>query len=187
MVHIARFVMAALCCCLLVACAADDTTGAGYTVVQEATLQPGAPVPAPQEAVVLSLTGQITNTNVADGLDFDMATLEQLRLVEYVVDDPHTNRTATYQGVLLEDVLAVAGLSGEASELNAIALNDYRIAIPLDVTRWPVMIATREDGERMPVVNKGPIKVVFPANDFSIPAEPYNSMWVWQLRTIEVQ
>ena len=47
-----------------------------------------------------------------DTLAFDMSTLEKLRLVKYEVDDPWLQEEVTYTGVLLSDLLEVAGAPG---------------------------------------------------------------------------
>lgn len=45
--------------------------------------------------MVLSLTGNIGATNGPGRLDFDMATLEKLGLIEFTVDDPYLKRATT--------------------------------------------------------------------------------------------
>jgi hypothetical protein len=65
---------------VLAACGGSDTN---VETVQEATLNPGDAVPAPTGEVVLTITGDIANTNVGDALVFDMETLESLGLIRY--------------------------------------------------------------------------------------------------------
>lgn len=181
-------VLALLLCLSGASCAPAADSAPAYTIVNEATLTPGDPVPAPADEVVLTVEGAIDTTNTNGQLDFDLETLEEIGVVEYTVEqDPYANRSVTYQGVLLEDVLAVAEMHADATMLHALAIDDYTVDIPVDVTRWPVMIATREDGERIAVADKGPIKIVFPYSDFDIDQATYNPMWVWHLRLLEVQ
>ncbi len=49
------------------------------------------------------------------------------------------------------------------------------------------MLATKRDGQRMPVSDKRPLEIVFPYNSFEIDPVAYDPMWVWQLRSIEVR
>lgn len=180
------FVLLAYLSCLLVACQPGSTDPA-YQVVSRATIKSGDSIPEPVGPVVLTLTGMISNRNVADRLDFDMQTLERVGLVEYEVDDPFLKRAVTYRGPLLRDVLAVAGISSSAKELFAIALNDYKTTIPLEVNQWPVIIATSRDNSPMPLEDNGPLEIVFPNKHFNIEPAVYNQMWVWQLRELVVR
>lgn len=157
-----------------------------YTVVSEATIKPGDAVPPPTDPVVLSLTGQIGQTNVEGRLDFDMKTLEQLGVIEFKVNDPYLKALTTYRGVLLQDVVKVARVPDDVTMVNAIALNDYEaIGSLTEMLQWPVMIATFRNGERMPVAEKGPMEIIFPYDDYPIDRVKYDSLWVWQLRSLD--
>ncbi|HEY0735016.1 MAG TPA: molybdopterin-dependent oxidoreductase [Herpetosiphonaceae bacterium] len=158
-----------------------------YRVVSQPIIKPGNPVPKPVGTPVLTVKGMISNMNDADRLDFDMQTLEGVGLVEYEVDDPFLKRVVVYRGPLLRDALNVAGVSPSAKELFAIALNDYKTTIPLEVNQWPVIIATSRDGSPMPLEDNGPLEIVFPNKHFSIDPAVYNQMWVWQLRELVVR
>ncbi|HEU4321596.1 MAG TPA: hypothetical protein VFS21_00470 [Roseiflexaceae bacterium] len=170
----------------LLALAACATKAPAFTEVGPAAGWPGQPVPTPAGPAVLTLRGRIGCPNRSNRLDFDMATLERLGLISYVVDDPEVKRAVAYTGVLLDRVLAAACAPAEAVTMYASALNDYTVTIPRAVTQWPVMIATLREGQRMPVADKGPLQIVFPNR--AAPFDPlvYNPMWVWQLRSIEV-
>ncbi len=172
---------------VLVACGTAPATDAGYRVVQAGSIQPGDTLSPPAGTVILTLTGKIGVTNAADRLEFDMETLEQIGLVEYTVDDPHLIETVTYQGVLLEPLLAVAQITPDATELQATAVDGYQTIIPLRVLEWPVMVATRRDGERMPLTAKGPLQIAFPYNTFEIDPIVHDPMWVWHLAALEVR
>ena len=88
---------------------------------------------------------------------------------------------------MLQRLLEVARVPQDAQTLHTVALNDYATDVPIEpISKWPVMLATKRDGQRMPVSDKGPIEIVFPYNSFAIDATVYDPMWVWQLRSIEV-
>lgn len=175
---------------LLVACGGDDdadTAETGeYAVLRDATLVPGDTVPAPTGDVVLTLTGAITTTNADGALEFDLELLESLQLVEYTTSDLQAEGgDATFTGVLLEDVLALAGTDG-ATNLSATALNDYRVDIPVVDLDHAVMVATRVNGERMSVERYGPTRIVYPYASGELDHAVYDPRWIWQLASIEV-
>lgn len=174
-------------CLMLGACSTAPATDPGYTLINAGSIQPGDSIPPPAGTVLLILTGKIGVTNIEDRLEFDMETLERVGLVEYTVDDPHLVKTVTYQGVLLEQLLAVAQMSPDATELRATAVDDYQTIIPLRVMQWPVIVATRRDGERMPLTAKGPLQIAFPYNTFEIDPIVHDPMWVWHLAALEVR
>ncbi|GAB4213288.1 MAG: hypothetical protein OHK0022_50200 [Roseiflexaceae bacterium] len=178
-----RWAVLAVALLVLAACAARPPA---FREAGPASLRPGQPVPTPSGPVVLTLHGLVGCTNQGDRLDFDLATLERLGLISYVVDDPELKRPIAYTGVLLERVLDAACIPAEATTLYATALNDYKVTIPRSVVRWPVMIATLREGKRMPVADKGPLEIVFPTRAAVFDPVVYNPMWVWQLRSIEV-
>jgi hypothetical protein len=180
--------LAILLLALSSACGAEPQATAGFTTITTATLTPNDQIAQPTGPVVLSLSGKIGTTNSPGRLDFDMETLEKLGLIEFTVDDPYLKRATTYQGVMLQRVLDLARIPQDATTLHTIALNDYATDVPIKpISKWPVMLATRRDGQRMPVADKGPLEIVFPYNSFTIDPAVYDPMWVWQLRSVEVQ
>jgi hypothetical protein len=177
-----------------VACSGSDVadppaTDPGFQRTSAPTLKPGQPVPAPTDEVILSISGAISTANVDGRLDLDMATLESVGTVTYSVDDQQAEgRVVRFEGVLLSDVLAVAGVSADATTLVTTALNDYSIDIPLsDASESPVMIATRVDGDRMPVDRFGPTRVVYPYSSHDLDPVVYDPRWIWQLASIVVR
>ncbi len=187
MVKLTRITLIAMASLLLLSCGMTGGNAAAYRTVTPGTLTPNDPIPAPTGPVVLTLTGTIGATNGSNRLDFDMDALERIGLIEFTVDDPHLKRSVTYQGVLLQRLLDVARVGEQATTLDTIALNDYKTKVPIEATKdWPVMLATKRDGQRMPVADKGPIEIVFPYNSYQFDPTIYDPMWVWQLRSIEV-
>lgn len=175
---------------ILVACSSVvTTTPATYTTVSEATLKPGSLVPAPTGDVVLTVDGKISQTNSADSLQFDMPTLESVGVVQYKVDDPFAKKNILYEGVLLSQVLKVAGADPDAMTLTLTALDDYSTDMKIsDANKWPVLVATKADDAYMPVDKNGPLISVWPFNDFpEIDHVTYDALWVWSLSRITVK
>ncbi|GAA5527904.1 molybdopterin-dependent oxidoreductase [Herpetosiphon gulosus] len=173
----------------LVACGETTIDPAStYKVITPASIKAGEAIPAPSSEVILSLSGLIGQTNNAQQLDFSMDTLEQLGVVEYTLEDPFLGRTVTYQGVLISSIFEAAKVAEGAKTVKAVALNDYSIDIPIDELRtMPVILATRLDGERMAVADKGPLEIVFPYHAYKLEHEKYVGMWIWQLRSMEIK
>lgn len=178
---------------VLVAACGDDASAPaaadpGFEPVTEAEITPGDTIPSPTGEVVLTIGGDISITNVDDRLELDMETLEAMGTVSYPVDDVQAEgRIVEFTGVLLEDVLAVAGMSADATMLLTTALNDYAVEIPVsDASESPVLIATLVDGERMPVDRFGPVRIVYPYGSHDLDAVEKDPRWIWQLASIEV-
>ncbi len=175
---------------ILVACSpAATATSTTYTTVSEATLKPGSVVPAPTSDVVLTVDGKISQTNSGDSLQFDMPTLESIGVVQYKVDDPFVKKNILYSGVLLSQVLKVAGADPNATTLTLTALDDYSTDMKIsDANQWPVLVATQADGSYMPIDKNGPLISVWPFNDFpEIDHVTYDALWVWSLSKITVK
>ena len=113
----------------------------------------------------------------------DLDTLPQKRFTtatQWLDDD------VEFSGVSLSAVLADAGAEGET--LTMTALNAYSVEMPMDEVEedYPI-IATRMNGETMPVRDKGPYWVVYPYDsDPKFETETIYARSVWQLTKLEV-
>ena len=142
---------------------------------------------APTGPVILTITGQITETNAPDAAVFDIAMLEALGGVTLVTTTPWTTGSQHFVGVPMETLLNTVGADGET--LFVTALNDYHTELPMeDFYAFPVLLAYSLNGELMSVRDKGPLWIVFPRDDNPVFGEPENTYkWVWQLATMEVR
>jgi len=143
---------------------------------------------APKAKVVLSVVGLVGNTNADQRADFDMAMLEALPQHSFSTSTPWFKTARRFSGPLLRDVLAAAG-SRAGKTLRAVALNDYKVEIPVeDALRHKVLMATRLDGAQMPVREKGPLFIIYPYDENAdLRSERFYSRSAWQLRTLEVR
>lgn len=142
---------------------------------------------APQERVVLTVTGKIAEKNAPDSARFDMKMIEALPQHTFTTRTPWYDQPVTFTGPLLSDVLAAVKASG--TTLSATAINDYRISIPLaDAAQHGVIMARLLNGKPMPVREKGPLFIVYP---FDSKAELRTSVYyersIWQLKALDVQ
>jgi hypothetical protein len=170
---------------ILAACGSQDA--GAYETVAPAAIEAGSAIPAPTEDVVLTISGNITITNVDETLALDMPTLEKLGLVKYRVTDPWLQAEATYTGVLLADVLKFAGASESVTTVEVIALNDYAAEVPMaEIEAWPVLLATQVDGHHMTIENNGPTRIIFPYDSHSDVTSARN-MSVWNIGSLVVK
>ena len=144
-------------------------------------------LPAPKGAVVLTISGKIANTTKAGAAEFDMVTLEALpgRVTE--TETPWTKGKPRFEGPLGSALLDKVGASG--TSLHIVALNDYAVDVPVeDFRKYPVILATRKDGQPMAVRDKGPLFVIYPFDlDRSLYTEKIFSRSAWQVKSIEVR
>lgn len=142
---------------------------------------------APSGRIILEVAGNIEQTNSAREAHFDIEMLDSL--------PQHTIRTSTlwtdgvkeFSGPKFLDLLNFVG--AKEGTLTLIALNDYRIVIPLlDLKNYPVILATRQNDKVLRIRDKGPIWVVYPWNDFpELSSETFLARSIWQLRRIVIK
>jgi len=147
---------------------------------------PAAALDAPTGPVVLTINGALALANRDGRADFDMAMLERMPQRSIATETPWYTGTRTFNGPLLRDVLATAGAKGKA--LRLVALNDYRVEMPIDdPQRYDVIVARQLDGKPMGVREKGPLFVMYPFDSQpQLRNAVYFSRCVWQLRSIEL-
>ncbi|WP_245897722.1 hypothetical protein [Palleronia abyssalis] len=151
-----------------------------------ATLVSATELPLPKGPVILKISGDIKHTNIDGAAHFDLPMMEALAGRQTVIETPWYSGTIFFDGPLISAILEAVGAGGDT--LRVVALNDYAAEIPRsDVENYPVILATRIDGEVISVRDKGPAFVIYP---FDIAPELYNEMIfsrsVWQVGAIEV-
>lgn len=150
----------------------------------------GTPEPTPlrvgEPGTVLTVVVLDASGASSTRRDFDLAALAALPQRTLVATTPWHGAPHRFTGPLLRDVLAAAGANG--GRLTAIALNDYRVEIPLDdAGRWPVIVALQVDDRPVAVRDKGPLMLMYPFDDDrSLRQARYFGRAVWQLRTLEL-
>ena len=142
---------------------------------------------APAGRVLLTVTGDIEQRNTPDGAQFDLAMLEKLPQRSYSTKTPWYPEPRKFTGVLLRDLLAAVGARGKT--VRAIALNDYRVDIPIDeAARHDLMVAYLLDDKPMAVRDKGPLVVIYPFDSHPELRSAINySRAAWQLKQLELR
>jgi len=153
-------------------------------VVDAGTLAAGEKISLPKGEVVLPVTGDIATANKGRKLELDLASLEKMRQVQVEAAEPFLKRRVTFEGVLLSDLLQVAGVPDSASTVSLTALDDYKVDFKLsDVRSSQMLLATKADGKHMPVDRSGPIRIVFPDSS-TLGRNP--DLWIWSVATMKV-
>ncbi len=144
-------------------------------------------LPQPTGRPILEISGAIGRTNAPGKAVFDLAMLESLGLQELVTTTPWTEGEQRFSGVDPRALLRAVEARG--SELEARALDDYRVVVPIaDFERFPVLLATRRDGRPMAIRERGPLWLVYPwATHPETGDQPYRGRAIWQLRSIVVR
>lgn len=160
------------------------TAAAGIAAVTRAQ---AAPLAKPEGKVVLSISGLISNTNNDDKAEFDMPMIEGLGNVSWTTKTPWYKDAVTFSGVPMSKLLEVVGAKG--TSLTVTALNDYATDIPIeDFKTHPVMLATKRDGNYMPVRDKGPLFIVYNYDSNSdLQHQRFYSRSVWQVARMVVK
>ena len=139
-------------------------------------------------AIAQSVTGLQVTTDATQStpVTLELADLDALPQQSFTTSTIWTDGQITFSGVPLATVLASIGAEGSAVEM--IALNDYKVTMPLAQLEETVpIIATRMDGNVMSVRDKGPYWIVFPYDeDPKYQTETIYSLSIWQLNRLKV-
>ncbi|MBE9554802.1 MAG: molybdopterin-dependent oxidoreductase [Proteobacteria bacterium] len=141
----------------------------------------------PTGRVILSISGDITNTNNGDNADFDLDMLHALGTRAMSLTTSWTDGTQEFRGVLMRDLMAAIGAKGKTVE--AIALNDYTFTIDIeDFSQYPVIVATSLNGKILKIRDKGPLWIIYPLDTFTEEQKiKIERRMVWQLRQLIVR
>lgn len=135
--------------------------------------------------IILTVDGAVAAQGAA--MDFDMDGLKALPAVSFDTSTTWTDGVSTFTGVPLKALLDATGATGD--EIEAIALNNYSVAIPVDsLTDESPIVAYEIDGAGFSRRDKGPLWIVYPFDQ----SEEYRNELVygrsiWQLRTLTVR
>jgi len=144
-------------------------------------------LPKPVGKVLLTLSGNIENTNEDGKAVFDIASLEKLGTVSFQTTSPWYNGRTTFTGIPLQKLMDYVGAKG--SVLKVTALNDYTTVIPLsDFKKYNVILALKINGEYMRIRDKGPLFIVYPYD--SIPElnnQIFYSRSAWQVSRMNIE
>ena len=144
-------------------------------------------LPKPTGKVLLTLSGNIENTNEDGKAVFDVASLEKLGMVTFQTTSPWYNGRTTFTGISLQKLMDYVGAKG--SLVKVTALNDYTTEIPLsDFKKYNVILAMKVNGEYMRIRDKGPLFVVYPYDSMpELNNQIFYSRSVWQVSKMSIE
>lgn len=140
----------------------------------------------PTGPVLLTVTGQISNTNTTGSAQFDLAMLDALSQHTIETETPWYDNAQSFSGPLGSALLDAVGAEG--TTVTVTALNDYSADIPVaDFREYPVILASRINGKELSIRDKGPLFVIYPFDaEPSLYNEVYFGRSVWQITAINV-
>ncbi len=139
----------------------------------------------PANPVILTVSGELECC--PDGTAyFDLERLDALAQTTVKTITPWTEAEESFQGVRLDQLLTALGAQG--TQLEAVALNDYSTRFTTQaLLQYPVILATRKEGQLMRVRDKGPIWIIYPLSDYpALRKEEHHHAMVWQLKALSV-
>lgn len=140
----------------------------------------------PRGRVILTVTGNISNTNEGDSAVFDRAMLEAIGMTRVRTKTPWTEQANDYEGVLVRDFLRHVGAG--SMRFTATAHDDYSVELgDFDFQRYPAILAMRVNGRNMRLRDKGPLWLIFPWDEYpELHSQLNSAKSIWQMKTIVV-
>lgn len=141
----------------------------------------------PAGKVILTMSGNIENTNEDGKAVFDIASLEKLGMVSFQTTSPWYNGRTGFAGVPLQKLMDYVGAKG--SVVKVTALNDYTTVIPLsDFRKYNVILALKINGEYMRIRDKGPLFIVYPYDSMpELNNQIFYSRSAWQVSKMDIE
>ena len=141
----------------------------------------------PTGPVLLTISGAIENTNGDGTAAFDLDMLRALGATDVTTETIWTPGTITFTGVELKTLLDHVGATG--SEIDATAINDYTVVIPVsDAVEEGPIVAYEMDGKLMSRRDKGPLWLIYPySSNAEYRTEVIYSRSIWQLDRMAIR
>lgn len=136
------------------------------------------------EEALLTIGGK-TDRTANSSIQLTLGELEAIDMSTVETRTPWHKEKTRFSGVSGAALLKYLGAT--ATEVDAIALNDYKVTLPVsDLSDTGLIFATRKNGEPMSIREKGPIFVIYPFDaDPSLDNEVIYGRSIWQLKALE--
>jgi len=144
-------------------------------------------LPPAKGKVILTISGNVGDTNAPNVAVFDLAMIEQLPQQTFTTMTPWDKNPIQFTGPLLRDVLAAAKANG--TTIKAAALNNYQTSIPIKKKKkFDVILAHKMNGKSIPVKTKGPLFIVYPFDSKpELRATVFYERSAWQLKSMKIE
>lgn len=145
------------------------------------------PAPESDSAVLLKIAGQLSKPNKGDEVWLDLKTLESLPSTTFITETPWSSGPQTFTGVRLNTLLELVGAAPDM--IDAVAIDNYQTTMQnVDFSRYPVILAYRQNGKPMTIRNLGPLRIIFPFTDHpELWTESNETYSVWQLTKLTLR
>lgn len=144
---------------------------------------------ASQAASDVVLTVELVGPDgaVNSSQSYTMDDLRALQLASFETETIWTEGVQSFTGVTLASFVQDLGLKG--GEIEAIAINEYSVKIPVsDAVNGGPIIAFERNNAPMSIRNKGPLWVVYPYDsDPAFQTEAVYSRSIWQLEKLIIK
>jgi len=136
--------------------------------------------------VLLTISGNIKNTNAGDEAHIDQAILDSLPVTRFKTATEWDDGVIEFEGVTVKHLLEHIGAGG--AKFTALAIDGYEVEfMGVDVDTYPVLIAYKQDGKPLTVRTLGPLRIMFPYDDHpELHTQANLTLSVWQLINMRV-
>lgn len=142
---------------------------------------------APEDKVVLTISGKIGSNGQGEAQKFSIADLEKLGSQTIETTTPWYDGRMRFEGVSFNTLFDKVNAQGQT--VKVVALNDYTISVPVDdLKKNNAILAYKRNGNLMPVRDKGPLFIIYPYDSKpELNNQIYYARSAWQVARIIVQ
>ena len=139
-------------------------------------------LPAPQKAVLMTISGVGPGNAGAHTTKVDFATLDKAAREEITVYEPFLKRDVKFKGIRMSALLPQLGVPASATKIYMHALDDYHVNLPLAEVAKEGFFATRMNGKPIAVAKGGPARLVLTGGKIASNTDN----WIWSVDRIRV-
>ncbi|MBV8042800.1 molybdopterin-dependent oxidoreductase [Pluralibacter sp.] len=142
---------------------------------------------APEDKVVLTISGKIGSNGQGEPQKFSIADLEKMGSETIETTTPWYDGRMRFEGVSFNKLFDKVNAQGQT--VKVIALNDYTISVPVDdLKKFNAILAYKRNGNFMPIRDKGPLFIIYPYDSKpELNNQVYYARSAWQVDRIIVQ
>lgn len=129
----------------------------------------------------------LTIDNENKSIKLTLADIEKLPMHQTTLKT-QWGMNGTFQGVMMSDLIEKYKLKG-ARRIVFTALDNYIAGLTMsEINGSPSFLATRLNGQAIPLDNKGPLILLWPAKEEAVlQGKASSSSWIWSVSKISVQ
>lgn len=144
------------------------------------------PLLPPIGDVVLTINGQMAQTNAASAALFDLDMLRGIGAVTFSTSTPWTVGVQDFTGVPLNQLLSRIGAN--PANLKISAINEYEVEVPAsDAVNDGPILAWAQNGKLLSLREKGPLWLIYPFDSKKeYQTEEIQARAVWQVVQIDL-